>query len=143
MDNLIKKLVRCPQCGNLAMRHGNSLTTEHLISCPYCGYTEENTLTEKTVTKGYGALWIDDQYQRFIEPISYEKEMSILKSVEVKDYSFFKWDDQTGLTVIKGELSKELTEEEEKRMQDYIDEQTYYSSFEGSYPSDSTEYVDF
>ena len=143
MDNLIKKLVRCPQCGNLAMRHGNSLTTEHLISCPYCGYTEENTLTEKTVTKGYGALWIDDQYQRFIEPISYEQEMSILKSVTGKDYSFFKWDDQTGLTVIKGELSKELTEEEEKRLQECIDEQTYYSSFEGSYPSDNTEYVDF
>lgn len=143
MDNLIKKLIRCPQCGNLAIRHGNSLTTECLITCPYCGYTEENTLTEKKVTKGYGALWIDDEFQRFLAPITYEQEMSILKSVEGKDYSFFKWNDETGLTVIKGELSKDLTEEEEKRLQEIIDEQTYYSSFEGSYPSDKDEYYDF
>ena len=143
MDNLIKKLVRCPQCGNLAIRHGNSLTTECLITCPYCGYTEEQTLTEKKIMKGYGSLWIGDEFQRFLAPISYEQEMNILKTVEEQDYSFFKWDDETGLTVIRGELSRELTEEEEKRLQEYIDEKTYYSSFEGSYPSDPTEYEDF
>lgn len=143
MDNLIKKLIRCPQCGNLAIRHGNSLTTECLVTCPYCGYTEEQTLTEKKIIKGYGALWIDDEFHRFLKPISYEQEMNILKSVDGKDYSFFKWNDETGLTVIKGELPKDLTEEEEKRLQDYIDEQTYYSSFRGSYPSDNEEYEEF
>jgi hypothetical protein len=66
--------------------------------------------------------------------------MSILKSVTGKDYSFFKWDDETGLTVIRGELSKELTEEEEKKLQEQIDEDTYYSSFKGSYPSDDDWY---
>ena len=144
MDNLIKKLIRCPQCGNLAIRSSNGLTTENLISCPYCGYTEENTLTEKRIIKGYGALWVDDQYQKFFAPLSYQEEIKILQSVKVKDYSFFKWDDETGLTVIKGELSKELTEDEEKYIQERIDEQTYYSSFAGSYPSDDdNDYVDF
>ncbi len=126
MDSTIIKAVRCPQCGNLSNKSITPLTKEHSIECRVCGYQEIETIKSVDVFKGYGALLLNETAVLFHEPIPFEKEQEILKTIsENPNASFFKWSDEFGLTVLKGELP--LSEEEEIRIKEMLDEQQYYS----------------
>lgn len=129
MDGTIKT-IRCPQCDNLATKTVTPITNEHTIECRYCGYQEIVTVNGTDTFKGYGSLILNDTAVLFHEPIPFEKEQEILKSISENPHaSFFKWTDEHGITVLKGELPEEISSEEEKYLQDMMSEEMYYRQF--------------
>lgn len=122
MDSQKTSTIHCPQCNSVCIETITPITHEHSIECKVCGYQELNT--EKF--KGYGSLVMGDTAVLFHEPIPFGKEQEILKNIsENPNATFIKWTDEHGLTVLKGELPLEYTEEEIMHM---IAEEKYYKS---------------
>lgn len=119
-------VIRCPQCDSLCNKILTPLTQEHTIECRVCGYQEIKTVSGIETFKGYGSLIMNDTAVLFHNPISFEKEQEILRSIsENPNTTFVKWTDEYGLTVLKGELPEEYSEEEIKNI---ILQEEYYSS---------------
>lgn len=129
MNSQKNSVIRCPQCGNACNKTETPLTHEHSIECRICGYQEINTIDSKETFKGYGSLVTDSISVIFHEPISFEKEQEILQSISnVTNALFVKYTDEHGLTVLKGELPLELTDEEEEHIKQVLSEEEYYNS---------------
>lgn len=129
MDSQKISYVRCPQCGNVCKKTLTPLTDEHSIECHVCGYQEVKTIKDIQKFKGYGSLVVNDTTVLFHNPISFEKEQEILKSISGNpNATFIKWTDEFELTVLKGELPQELTDEEEERIKELMNENEYYDS---------------
>lgn len=111
------------------------LTQEHTIECRVCGYQEIKTISNVEKFKGYGSLIVNDTAVLFHNPIPFNKEQEILKSVsENPNVTFIKWTDEHGLTVLKGELPEEFSEEE---IASFLAEEEYYKSLNISIPNSS------
>lgn len=137
----INVTIRCPQCGNLAFKTTTAITKEHSIECRFCGYQEIETVKGTDTFKGYGSLILNDTAVLFHEPIPFDKEQEILKSIsENPNASFFKWTDEHGITVLKGELPEELSDEEEQHLAHMKDEHEYYSSLESRHIDDGIDF---
>jgi len=137
MDGQKIESVHCPQCGNLANKSSTAITNEHTIECRICGYQKIETVKGTDTFKGYGSLVLNDTAVLFHEPIPFQKEQEILKSIsENPNASFFKWTDEHGITVLKGELPEEISDEEELNLMNRKSEEEYYNSFQ-TYIADS------
>lgn len=129
MDSIGQEIISCPQCGSLAIKTVTAITNESSVECKVCGYQKIEAVGGTDEFKGYGVLILNSTTVLFHEPISFQKEQEILKSIsENPNASFFKWTDEHKITVLKGELPEEITEENLNTM---IDEQTYYNSLSG------------
>lgn len=126
MDSQKISAIHCPQCNSVANKIETPLTHEHSIECRVCGYQEIKTTSNIEKFRGYGSLIVNDTIVLFHEPISFEKEQEITKSItENPNANFIKWTDEYGLTVLKGELPQEYTDEE---ISNIIAEEEYYKS---------------
>lgn len=141
MDSQVISTIHCPQCGSVATKTETGITHEHSIECRVCGYQEIKTLSGTESFKGYGSLIVGDTAVLFHEPISFEKEQEIIKSITGKENAnFIKWTDEYGLTVLKGELPQEYTEEE---IMHILAEEEYYKSLSYSSYNQEDDYIDF
>ena len=139
MDSQNISAIHCPQCSSVCAKTETALTHEHSIECRVCGYQEIKTTSGIESFKGYGSLIVNDTAVLFHNPISFEKEQEILKSIsENPNANFIKWTDKHGLTVLKGELPQEFTDEE---IMNHIAEEEYYRSMSRFYTDDT--YVPF
>ena len=116
-------VVKCPQCNSLCNKITTPLTNEYVIECKVCGYQEIKTISSIETFKGYGSIIINNTAILFHNPIPFEKEQQILKSISETNATFIKWTDKNKLTVLKGEL--EYSEEE---IANFIAEEEYYKS---------------
>jgi DNA-directed RNA polymerase subunit RPC12/RpoP len=122
--------IHCPQCNNVCSKTIVPIDNTHSIACTVCGYQEIKTIYNTEKFKGYGSLVMNNTAVLFHEPISFEKEQEILKGISVNpNATFIKWTDKHGLTVLKGELPLEYTEEEITHM---LNENEYYNSLSKS-----------
>lgn len=138
MDSQHIETVRCPQCGNLATKTTTAITNESVIECHVCGYQRIEAVKGTDEFRGYGCLILNGTAVLFHEPIQFKEEQEILKSIsENPNASFFKWTDEYGITVLKGELPSEYTDETLINM---MNEEQYYKRF---IPSNCTDDVDF
>lgn len=118
--------IRCPQCNSLCNKTETALTHEHSVQCNVCGYQEIKTVSGTEIFKGYGSLNINGTIILFHTPVPFEKEKEILKSISSNSNAvFIKWTDEHELTVLKGELPEEYSEEE---ILNLIAEEEYYKS---------------
>lgn len=142
MDSQKTSVIHCPQCGSVCNKIETALTHEHSIECRVCGYQEIKTVSAIEKFKGYGSLIVKDSIVLFHEPIPFEKEQEILKSItENPNANFIKWTDEHGLTVLKGELPQEFTDEE---IEQRIAEEEYYKSLKYFHCYDyNNDYKDF
>ena len=135
MESQTNSIIHCPQCGSVCNKTETPLTHEHSIECRVCGYQEIKTTSNIEKFKGYGSLIVNDTVVLFHEHIPFSKEQEILKSVsENPNATFIKWTDEHGLTVLKGELPQEFTDEE---IRERIAEEEYYKSLRYSSYCDS------
>lgn len=135
MESQTNSIIHCPQCGSACNKIETPLTHEHSIECMVCGYQEIKTISNVEKFKGYGSLVINDTAVFFHEPIPFDKEQEILKSIsENSNATFIKWTDEHELTVLKGELPQEFTDEEIRQR---IAEEEYYKSLKYSSYHDS------
>lgn len=138
MDKQKISRIRCPQCNSVCEKTLSPITEEYSIDCHVCGYQEFNALTDKKINKGYGSLVINDIAISFHEPIPFKDEQEILKGImNNPSATFIKWTDEFGLTVLKGELPEDLTDEEENFIKELISEEEYYNSFKTSVTDNS------
>ena len=141
MDSQITSVVHCPQCSSLANKVLTPLTQEHSIECRVCGYQEIKTTSGTQRFKGYGSLIVKDTTVLFHSQIPFVKEQEILKSIAEKpNANFIKWTDEHGLTVLKGELPQEFTDEEIKSR---IAEEEYYKSLSLDTVNYNKDYAEF
>lgn len=141
MESQTNSIIHCPQCGSACNKIETPLTHEHSIECRVCGYQEIKTISNVEKFKGYGSLVINDTTVFFHEPIPFDKEQEILKSIsENPNATFIKWTDEHELTVLKGELPQEFTDEE---IEQKIAEEEYWKSLRYSSSYNSDDYVDF
>lgn len=126
MNSQMISAIRCPQCGSVCNKTETPLTKEHSIECRVCGYQEIATVTGVESFKGYGSLTTDKTTVLFHEPILFEKEQEILRNILGNpNVNFIKWSDEYGLTVLKGELPQEFTDDE---IAEFISEENYYKN---------------
>lgn len=126
INNQYTSVVQCPQCGSTCHKIITPLTKEHTIECKVCGYQEIDTIGNRQNFKGYGSLVTDSITILFHEPLTFEKEKEILASIsDNPKANFIKWTDEHQLTVLKGSLPSDLSEEE---ISEIIAEQDYYRS---------------
>lgn len=131
MDSQKVSAIHCPQCGSVATKTETGITHEHSIECRICGYQEIQTATNVEKFKGYGSLVVGDTAVLFHNQIPFDKEQEILKSISGNpDTRFIKWTDEHKLTVLKGELPQEFTDEE---IENKIAEEEYYKSLRNMY----------
>ena len=129
MQSQKHSVIKCPQCGNLCSKIISPLTNEHSVECRVCGYQEIKTIKNTDIFKGYGSLIVNDTAILFHEPIPFTKQQIILKSIsENPNAQFIKWTDEHGLTVLKGELPQEYTDEEEEYFKSLLSEEEYYKN---------------
>ena len=141
MESQKTTAIHCPQCGSVCNKTETPLTHEHSIECRVCGYQEIKTTSNIEKFKGYGSLVVNNTVVLFHEPIQFDKEQEILKSItENQNANFIKWTDEHGLTVLKGELPQEFTDEE---IEQKIAEEEYWKSLRYSSSYNSDDYVDF
>lgn len=126
MDSQKTSAIHCPQCGSVCNKTETAITHEHSIECRVCGYQEIKTTSSIEEFKGYGSLVIGDTVVLFHNRIPFEEEQKILKGISGNpNANFIKWTDEHGLTVLKGELPLEFTEEEIKNI---LAEEEYFRS---------------
>lgn len=113
MDSQKTSVIRCPQCSSYCNKTETAITHEHSIECRVCGYQEIQTTIKREEFKGYGSLVINDTAVVFHSPILFEQEQEILSSIIGNPNArFIKWTDKHGLTVLKGELPEDFSDEE-------------------------------
>ena len=74
-------VIRCPQCDSLCNKVTTPLTQEHTVECRVCGYQEIKTISSIEKFKGYGSLNINGTTVLFHNPIPFDKEQEILRSI--------------------------------------------------------------
>lgn len=127
MDSQKTSVIRCPQCGSYCNKTETAITHEHSIECRVCGYQEVQTTIKREEFKGYGSLVINDTAVVFHSPILFEQEQEILSSIIGNPNArFIKWTDEHGLTVLKGELPEDFSDEERIYLEQLAEEEKAY-----------------
>lgn len=121
----------CDQCGFPAIKEISPYTKEYVKRCPTCGAIKYDTLSDKSVTKGYGSLSINGVVKTIFDaPITFTQELEVLKSIESEPTAvFLKWsDEEQALIAVKGELPKTFEQIYQEQFEECQQEKEYYDS---------------
>lgn len=134
MFGVIPEMTACPQCGMPAVRNNYHVSGEEEITCNYCGFQRQKTLSGKMAQKGYGCIHYvkKDEKNGSVEtiirlntPLSllgrHEIIMDIEKNYDKDNSSFYVWSEERGIEAIIGAkpMTVEQYAEEQRKEAEY------------------------